>query len=110
MLTRLKSPGQWVRFKPSWSSEPGTFFQHCGTGRTVSFSMDASPYNMKSTKLVMQAASLLVACAAAMPGIAQTEDTHPPLYMDSTQPVEKRVEDLLAKMTLDEKLNYIGGT
>ena len=57
----------------------------------------------------MQAASLLVACAAAMPGIAQTEEAHPPLYMDSTQPVEKRVEDLLARMTLEEKIDYIGG-
>ena len=44
-----------------------------------------------------------------MPGIAETTDISKPLYMDSTQPVEKRVEDLLAKMTLDEKLSYIGG-
>jgi beta-glucosidase len=65
---------------------------------------------MKSTKLVMQAAAILVACAAAMPCLAQTADLHTPLYMDSTQTVEKRVDDLLAKMTLEEKLNYIGGT
>ncbi len=65
---------------------------------------------MKSKKFASQAASILVACAAAMPGIAQTADSPTPLYMDSNQPVEKRVDDLLARMTLDEKLNYIGGT
>ena len=65
---------------------------------------------MKSKKLASKAASILVACVVAMPCIAQTAGTQTPLYMDSTQPVEKRVDDLLAKMTLDEKLNYIGGT
>jgi beta-glucosidase len=65
---------------------------------------------MKSMKLASKAASILVACVAAMPCIAQTAGTQTPLYMDSTQPDEKRVDDLLAKMTLDEKLNYIGGT
>ena len=65
---------------------------------------------MKSKKLAVHAASILVAFTAVIPCIAQTADTQPSLYMDSTQPVEKRVEDLLAKMTLDEKLNYIGGT
>ena len=33
-----------------------------------------------------------------------------PLYLDSNQPVEARVEDLLSKMTLEEKIDYIGGT
>jgi len=64
---------------------------------------------MKSNKIAIQAASLLVACVAAMPCTAQTANAPKSLYMDSTQPVEKRVEDLLAQMTLDEKLNYIGG-
>jgi beta-glucosidase len=33
----------------------------------------------------------------------------PPLYLDPAQPVDARVEDLLGKMTLEEKLSYIGG-
>jgi len=33
-----------------------------------------------------------------------------PLYKDPLAPIEKRVEDLLSQMTLEEKLNYIGGT
>lgn len=32
------------------------------------------------------------------------------LYKDSTQPIEKRVEDLLNRMTLDEKIELLGGT
>jgi beta-glucosidase len=66
--------------------------------------------NMKSKIIATQAVSLLIACAAAWPRLAQTAETHTSLYMDSTQPVEKRVTDLLARMTLEEKLNYIGGT
>jgi beta-glucosidase len=30
-----------------------------------------------------------------------------PLYKDTSQPVEKRVEDLLARMTLDEKIGQM---
>lgn len=33
-----------------------------------------------------------------------------PLYKDSLAPIEKRVEDLLTRMTLEEKLDYLGGT
>jgi beta-glucosidase len=36
--------------------------------------------------------------------------TTPSLYLDPAQPVEKRVEDLLPRMTLEEKISYIGGT
>jgi beta-glucosidase len=32
------------------------------------------------------------------------------IYKDPTASIEKRVEDLLGRMTLDEKLDYIGGT
>jgi beta-glucosidase len=44
-----------------------------------------------------------------LPCAAQTAATTAPLYPDKTQPVEKRVEDLLSRMTLEEKLDYIGG-
>ena len=30
-----------------------------------------------------------------------------PLYLDSNQPVEKRVEDLLARLTLEEKISLV---
>jgi beta-glucosidase len=45
----------------------------------------------------------------SLPCAAQTGGTNSALYRDSTQPVEKRVEDLLSRMTLEEKLDYIGG-
>ncbi len=32
------------------------------------------------------------------------------IYKDSSQPIEKRVEDLLNRMTLDEKIDLLGGT
>ena len=37
---------------------------------------------------------------------------HPRLrsYLDKSQPVDRRVEDILARMTLEEKISYIGGT
>ena len=65
--------------------------------------------NIKLNRFIGQTASILLACAAAMPCLAQIGNTRTALYLDSTQPVENRVEALLAKMTLDEKLNYIGG-
>ncbi|HZL43809.1 MAG TPA: glycoside hydrolase family 3 C-terminal domain-containing protein [Verrucomicrobiae bacterium] len=33
-----------------------------------------------------------------------------PLYLDPTQPVDKRVADLLPRLTVEEKIDYIGGT
>ncbi|NOY60645.1 MAG: beta-glucosidase [Calditrichaeota bacterium] len=37
-------------------------------------------------------------------------DTSIPLYKDPAQPVEKRVDDLLRRMTLQEKVDLVGGT
>ena len=42
--------------------------------------------------------------------VVMAAKTTPPSYLDASQPVEKRVEELLSKMTLEEKINYIGGT
>jgi beta-glucosidase len=42
--------------------------------------------------------------------VAMATNTPPPLYLDASRPVDQRVEDLLSKMTLEEKINYIGGT
>lgn len=45
---------------------------------------------------------LLVAAAVALPASAQT-------YRNPDAPVEDRVEDLLSRMTIEEKIDYIGG-
>src|SRR5512146_890431 len=58
---------------------------------------------------------LLSACGTATPAtVAPTEspvavsvDLGPVIYTDPSQPVEKRVEDLLARMTLDEKIGQM---
>jgi beta-glucosidase len=54
---------------------------------------------------------LLVVLIAA-PGLtmAAGADTNAPLYLDPAQPVERRVDDLLGQMTLDEKIDFLGGT
>ena len=59
--------------------------------------------------------ALLAACATAAPGapgapgIVSTAAAQAqlPLYKDATQPVEARVEDLLSRMTLEEKIVQI---
>ena len=33
----------------------------------------------------------------------------PPLYLDTNQPIDKRVEDLLGRMTLEEKISQVHG-
>ena len=35
--------------------------------------------------------------------------TDKPMYLDSSQPIEKRVEDLLSKLTLEEKISLVHG-
>ncbi len=32
-----------------------------------------------------------------------------PIYMDSSKEIEERVEDLLSRMTLEEKVDMLGG-
>jgi beta-glucosidase len=51
----------------------------------------------------------LLALALALNLNAQTSsgDTGPPLYKDPTQPIEARVEDLLSRMTLEEKVSLV---
>ena len=48
-----------------------------------------------------------IVCAvllSASPSAAQAPATSQPLYKDASQPVDRRVNDLLARMTLDEKV------
>jgi hypothetical protein len=52
------------------------------------------------------------AAATPLGGAAQTQTVSAPtsatpLYKDASQPVEKRVEDLLARMTLEEKIGQM---
>ncbi|MEV8374118.1 glycoside hydrolase family 3 N-terminal domain-containing protein [Kribbella sp. NPDC056861] len=52
--------------------------------------------------------ALLLAVAAPAPASpVQVEDGATPAYKDSTQPVKVRVQDLLARMTLDDKLGQM---
>lgn len=52
--------------------------------------------------------SLIVAASymmsVAMPADARVKKNATPLYKDASAPVEKRVEDLLSRMTLEEKI------
>ncbi|PIB93663.1 glycoside hydrolase family 3 N-terminal domain-containing protein [Caulobacter sp. FWC2] len=60
-------------------------------------------------------ASLAALSAAAMPGLAQAADKvakksgDKPLYKDAAQPIDARVKDLLARMTLEEKAAQLIG-
>jgi beta-glucosidase len=60
-------------------------------------------------------ASLAALSAAAMPGLVQAADKAPkksgdkPLYKDPTQPIDARVQDLLGRMTLEEKAAQLIG-
>jgi beta-glucosidase len=58
---------------------------------------------MKSQSLF--SALLVVVLASAMTAFAQ----HPDRYKDPKAPVEERVTDLLSKMTLEEKVDMLGG-
>jgi beta-glucosidase len=55
-----------------------------------------------STRFVVWGATLW--CAAAS---ATAAEPNQPLYRDASQPIEKRVEDLLGRMTLEEKVGQM---
>lgn len=60
-------------------------------------------------------ASLAALSAAAMPGLVQAADkaakskSDKPLYKDAAQPIDARVQDLLGRMTLEEKAAQLIG-
>ncbi len=58
---------------------------------------------LNRTKLTALLFSLLTTLACCQLEAADT----PPLYRDSTQPLETRVEDLLSRLTLEEKISII---
>lgn len=53
------------------------------------------------------AASALTPFVASAPAAAQTERAGKPLYKDPSQPVEARIDDLLSRMTLEEKVQQL---
>ncbi|MGA8429081.1 MAG: glycoside hydrolase family 3 C-terminal domain-containing protein [Candidatus Sulfotelmatobacter sp.] len=53
-------------------------------------------------------AMIFVLLASVLSGIAQTEKpASPPIYLDPSQPTERRVEDLISRMTLEEKASQL---
>jgi beta-glucosidase len=65
---------------------------------------------MNPSTLLTPIVLILVACAVALHCDAQTPDAGQPLQANAVESVDKRVADLLSRMTLEEKINYIGGT
>lgn len=50
---------------------------------------------------------ILIACLLIVSGITSHAQKKLPVYLDDTKTVEERVEDALARMTLDEKIRVI---
>jgi hypothetical protein len=47
---------------------------------------------------------VLICCAVSLGAEALLADDAPPLYKDPTAPIQARVDDLLNRMTLEEKV------
>lgn len=72
---------------------------------------------MNSGKIIMRqntfsirsliALSILTFAGSLLPAGAQKPKPEPPVYLDRTQPVEKRVDDLLGRLTLEEKVGQM---
>ncbi len=54
----------------------------------------------------MKLALAAIVCLSALisPNLGQAQKSAPPLYKDATKPIDKRVSDLLSRMTIDEKV------
>lgn len=50
---------------------------------------------------------VLLVAAALVPGCGRGPSASKPLYLDATQSIEKRADDLLARMTLEEKVGQL---
>jgi beta-glucosidase len=53
------------------------------------------------------AASIALLPLAATPALAQSAKAEKPIYKDASQPVDARIEDLLKRMTLEEKVQQM---
>ena len=68
----------------------------------------------RTTSILLLAVILLVSCGTkpapsqvGTPAFTATPTLPPPIYRDASQPIEVRVEDLLVRMTLDEKIGQM---
>src|SRR5438876_9891766 len=66
---------------------------------------DRNPQPEVATRLKRLLTLLLVLTALIFPGSIRTESN--PIYLDPQQPIERRVEDLLSAMTLEEKVGQL---
>src|SRR5438094_3400724 len=66
---------------------------------------DRNPQPEVATRLKRLLTLLLVLTALIFPGSIRTESN--PIYLDPQQPIERRVEDLLNGMTLEEKVGQL---
>jgi len=57
----------------------------------------------------LRTGAVAVAAALALAGSARAADAGRPPYLDPAQPVEARVDDLLGRLTLDEKIALVHG-
>lgn len=63
--------------------------------------------SLRAAALLLCTASLSAAYIAPLPANAQANSAAKPVYKDAKAPVETRVDDLLARMTLEEKIAQI---
>src|SRR6266550_940081 len=66
---------------------------------------DRNPQPEVATRLKRLLTLLLVLTVLIFPGSIRTESN--PIYLDPQQPIERRVEDLLSGMTLEEKVGQL---
>src|SRR5688500_13826423 len=64
----------------------------------------SSTYNPRRTRLKTMKSLTRIALVSALSGAATVLAQDAPLYRDRTRPVDERVRDLLARMTLEEKV------
>ena len=62
-----------------------------------------------NTRAISIITSTFVICSFPSWAAPVPSDTPPPPYFDSSHPVDKRVDDLISRMTLNAKINYLGG-
>ncbi len=58
---------------------------------------------MKSMRLAL----IVFAMSWFIPGVLESAEPAKPIYLDPSQPIEKRVEDLIGRMTLKEKVGQL---
>ncbi|AJP72243.1 glycoside hydrolase family 3 N-terminal domain-containing protein [Sphingomonas hengshuiensis] len=73
----------------------------------LSDNLRASPIRRRRFAALAAVAAIALVPSLAPAAHAQTARADKPLYKDAAQPVEARVDDLLARMTLEEKVSQL---